>query len=444
MDKRLSYLRRLSGLVLSGSCTYYVGFMERAVVVKSAMAELIHAKFLSWRHLHLLEDPFFAKADVESAVNIHKSRGMARNRGISNFQSWLDRTSMPLGDLTYEVMTSLKNGSSYYVHRHMEKPRRPLLYWKSTESHSDRFFGINGGWEVHDYVAPALRNKLRILLTRIEPPKPVVLRKAPADTPQQTAPVDDTPRDERHMFQLEVESENDVPLPEKLYITLVAFNKTQDARPVHQVNDIVWDFESRIFRAKPGDSFEVFAITDQMKAVKKDLRDNKNLTQSVNDQLIAPLEITDTFNRADDVVVHTVKYVVPEVRSLIINYEYGKHDSKPKDDILVLVHEDSDWIQTIYVGSNNVKGDVAFHDDGWVKITFEDIPKEGKFSLYSENRNSNASPATMFSDKTESELMAKPEYTTETAADIDESEEDLTMLGETFEWEEWLTAVARS
>ncbi|NRA25031.1 MAG: hypothetical protein HRU08_11285, partial [Oleispira sp.] len=286
------------------------------MVVKSAMAELIHAKFLSWRHLHLLEDPFFAKADVESAVNIHKSRGMARNRGISNFQSWLDRTSMPLGDLTYEVMTSLKNGSSYYVHRHMEKPRRPLLYWKSTESHSDRFFGINGGWEVHDYVAPALRNKLRILLTRIEPPKPVVLRKAPTDTPQQTAPVDDTPRDERHMFQLEVESENDVPLPEKLYITLVAFNKTQDARPVHQVNDIVWDFESRIFRAKPGDSFEVFAITDQMKAVKKDLRDDKNLTQSVNDQLIAPLEITDTFNRADDVVVHTVKYVVPEVRSL--------------------------------------------------------------------------------------------------------------------------------
>ncbi|MEH6450896.1 MAG: LysM peptidoglycan-binding domain-containing protein [Oleispira sp.] len=147
------------------------------------MAELIHAKFLSWRHLHLLEDPFFAKSDVESAVNIHKSRGMARNRGISNFQSWLDRTSMPLGELTYEVMDSLKNGTSYYVHRHTEKPRRPLLFWKSTESKSDSFFGINGGWEVHDYVAPPLRNKLRILLSRIEPPKPVVIRKAPSNAP---------------------------------------------------------------------------------------------------------------------------------------------------------------------------------------------------------------------------------------------------------------------
>ncbi len=77
------------------------------------------------------------------------------------------------------------------------------------------------------------------------------------------------------------------------------------------------------------------------------------------------------------------------------------------------------------------------------KVTFEDIPKEGNFSLYSENRNSNASPVTMFSDKAESELMTKTEYTTETAADIDESEEDLTMLGETFEWEEWLAGLAR-
>lgn len=180
----------------------------------------------------MLEDPFFAKSDVESAVNIHKSRGMARSRGISNFQSWLDRTSMPLGALNYAVLNSLKNGTSYYVHRHTEKPRRPLVFWKSTDSKNDSFFGINGSWEVHDYVAPPLRNKLRILLKRIDPPKPVIIRKVPITATQSVAPANDTPRDERHMFLLEVESENDVPLPVKAYVTLVAFNKTQDSRPV--------------------------------------------------------------------------------------------------------------------------------------------------------------------------------------------------------------------
>jgi hypothetical protein len=406
------------------------------------MAELIHAKFLSWRHLHLLEDPFFAKSDVESAVNIHKSRGMARNRGISNFQSWLDRTSMPLGELNYAVLNSLKNGTSYYVHRHTEKPRRPLVFWKSTDSKNDSFFGINGSWEVHDYVAPPLRNKLRILLKRIDPPKPVVIRKIPAASPQQTAPVDDTPRDERHMFLLEVESENDVPLPVKAYITLVAFNKTQDSRPVQQVNDVVWDFESRIFRAKPGDSFEVFAITDQMKVVKKDLRDNNNLSRSVSDKLISALEVTDTFTRADDVIVHAVKYVIPEVRSLIVNYEYGKHDSKPKNDVLVLVHEDSDWIQTVYVGKNNEKGDVLFEDDGWVKLSFENIPKKGKFSLYNESKNSNASPTTMFSSMTEADLLKEITYTPESSSVVDEKAEDHSTLGETLKWEEWLENLA--
>lgn len=170
-----------------------------------------------------------------------------------------------------------------------------------------------------------------------------------------------------------------------------------------------------------------------MKVVKKDLRDNNNLIRSVSDKLISALEVTDTYTRAYDVIVHTVKYVIPEVRSLIVNYEYGKHNSKPKDDVLVLVHEDSDWMQTVYVGSNNAKGDAVFVDDGWVKATFEDIPKKGKFSLYSESRNSNASPVTMFTDMTEVSLLKKITYTPETSSIMNEKEEDLLLLGETFE-----------
>jgi hypothetical protein len=344
---------------------------------------------------------------------------------------------MPFGDLECYAYDSVKNGDSFYVHRHVDKPKRSLLFWQANDDKSDSFYGVNGQWEVHDYVAPALRNKLKVLLTRLEPPKPVIIRQQanPASNP---TPDNDKPRDERHMFQLEVDSENDVPLPEKLYITLVAFNKTQDARPVHQVNDIVWDFESRIFRAKPGDSFEVFAITDQMKAVKKDLRDNKNLTQSVNDQLIAPLEITDTYNRADDVVVHTVKYVVPEVRNLIINHEFGLNDKKPRNDMFVLVNEDNDWLQTIHAGIKNTLGYGNYDEDGWIQLIFQDIPKSGKFSLYNYRKNSNGSPVTLISDLTETEILQEKQYQLLDTGDSTSHQMDNHLYMEAKEWDDWL------
>jgi len=274
------------------------------------MAELVHAKFLAWRHLHLLESPFFAKADVESAVNIHKSRGMARNRGISNFQAWLDRTSMPLGELTYEVMDSLKNGTSYYVHRHTEKPRRPLLYWNSSDEKSDSFFGINGGWEVHEYVAPALRNKLRIMLKRIDPPKPVIVRKIPNTAAAQTNNQSTQDVTEKHMFVLDVKQASGSTLPKQAKITLVGFNTTQDTRPVQEQSDVILDTESRIFRAKPGDVFEVFAIPDRMKVIRKDLIDNKNLNASIANNLITALQETNTYNRPDGTIVHEMEYLI--------------------------------------------------------------------------------------------------------------------------------------
>ncbi len=408
------------------------------------MAELIHAKFLSWRHLHLLEDPFFTKGDVISAVNVYESRGVDRPRGISNFQTWLNRTSMPYGDLDSFILNSLRNGDSFYVHRHYDTPKRPLVYWKSTDSNSDSFFGVNGSWEVHDHVAPSLRNRLKGLLGQLEPPKPVVIRQI-AKATTAPAPADDTPRDERHMFMLEVESENDVPLPDKAYITLVAFNKTQDTRPVQQVNDIVWDFESRIFRAKPGDNFEVFAITEQMNAVKKDLRDNNNLSKSISDQLISALEITDTFTRADDVVVHTVKYVVPENRILNIDQEFGAHLSGPHHEMFVLQDEDSDWVQRIEVTKSLSSPQTELKGGGWVRLQFEDIPKKGTFSLYSVAMDRQSSPVVHFNAQTTDDLKkVKVVDDLQTAAsDAEELEDDDNAIAMN-EFDSWLDDWAKA
>ncbi|MFT4765645.1 MAG: hypothetical protein ACI9OH_002757 [Oleispira sp.] len=408
------------------------------------MAELIHAKNLSWRHLHLLEDPFFARADVESAVRMHKTPGMAPNRGITNFQNWIGWTRLPLNDLNHAVLNSLNNGASYYVHHNADKPTRPLVFWKPAKSSKHSYLGENGDWEIHKYVPAPLSNKLRILLKEIEPSKPMTVYSIPEEVIAHSVPVSYISLNERHMFELEVEGENDTPIPENKKITLVGFNKKQNTVPVEEDKKLEQEVYSQIFRAKQGDHFEVFVIPERMKVVKQDLKDNRNLQKSVLEKSISPLKIVDTYTRADNVMVHVAKYVVPENHVLVINYEYGKHNSKPKDDVLVLVHEDSDWKQVLHIGDNNDLGEVDYDEDGWVKLAFHDIPKTGKFSLYNECKTSSASPVTMFSELSKSDLLEKPTYTPETSAPVDEKPEDLAALGETLEWEEWLESMAAS
>jgi hypothetical protein len=50
----------------------------------------------------------------------------------------------------------------------------------------------------------------------------------------------------------------------------------------------------------------------------------------------------------------------------------------------------------------------------------------------------------MFSELSKSDLLEKPTYTPETSAPVDEKPEDLTALGDTLEWEEWLESMAAS
>lgn len=405
------------------------------------MAELIHAKQLAWKHLHLLEDPFFAKWDVETAVRAYESRSGSGNRGISNFQAWYESVKMPPGELTRFTLHSLNNGDSFYVSRFTEVPKRPLLFWKITDASkgSDDFYGKNGRWEVHDHVNPALRNKLRTLLTRIQPPKPVVLRQEATQAESSAQKKEAKAEVVKHQILLETECENDCPMPPKHYVTLVGFNKSTGSKRIHQMNDVVHDTDSRVFSGEQGDEFEVFAITDKMPDVKKDLRNSGNLNQSVQQDQIKALEETSTHTRADGVVVHVYQYVIPEIRNLEINSEYGNHEVKPASDMLVLVHEDSGWTQTIFVGKRNPMGYVEYEKDGWVKIVFEDIPKSGKFSLYSYNQKSDASPVSFFTDKTEEDLYNEPEPTLAEAGEpLAPPETDSSLYDEALAWDEWL------
>ena len=386
-----------------------------------------------------MEDPFFAKADVESAVKTHKARGIVPNRGITNFQVWLDRTRLPLNDLNHAVLNSLKNGTSYYVHRDMDKPARPLVYWKPAESSNNSFLGVNGGWEVYDHVPAPLCNKLSILLKQIEPAKPMSVYNAPEVEIAQAIPVSYISQNERHMFVLEVESENDAPIPDEVYINLVGFNKTQNTLPVDQKNNVAHDFESQIFRAKHGDSFEVFAIPDRLKTVKKDFQENKNLKQSVLNKSIAALRITDTYTRADNVIVHAVEYIVPEIRMLVVEQEFGAHLSGPHHEMFVLQDEDSDWVQRIEVTKGLSSPQTELKADGWVRLQFEDIPKKGTFSLYSVAMDKQSSPVVHFNAQTTKDLKKEKvvDDLQTAASDAEELEDDDNAIAMN-EFDSWL------
>jgi len=277
------------------------------------MAELISPAMLAWRHLPQLEDPFFVRSQVEAAANHHQAGVQSYNRhSVSNFSDWLRQSGVSTEELSQYVLRSLEQGEVFYVHTINEKPIRPLVFWQESEETqaSDSFYGYNGHWQVYSYVKPAIRNKLQFLLQTLRPPKPVVVRKA-ASSAVQKNPAAQPKVKERHQFVVNIEAAKGCELPAEVPVTLVVLNTNKERVPVKQINDLIWNSESRVFRAEQGDSFEAFVIRERQKDVRKDLNDNKNLKASVAADLIAPLSISNTYTRNDDVIVHEVTYEVP-------------------------------------------------------------------------------------------------------------------------------------
>jgi hypothetical protein len=91
----------------------------------------------------------------------------------------------------------------------------------------------------------------------------------------------------------------------------VVENTTQSSLPVRQLKEVIYDSFSRVFTAEQGDSFKVFAVSDNMLDVRKDLNENKTLAASEANGLIAALQETGVETRADGVILHHVKYPVP-------------------------------------------------------------------------------------------------------------------------------------
>ncbi len=149
------------------------------------------------------------------------------------------------------------------------------------------------------------------MLRDVRPPEVwEVVRQAPAPDNADKPPVQKIER-EKHVILLNLTGQKDRPLPIKHNITLVVENSSQGNFPVRQLKEVIYDSFSRVFTSEQGDEFKVYAISDNMLGVKEDFNKNKNLEQSESAGLIKPLQETGQETRADGVILHHVKYEVP-------------------------------------------------------------------------------------------------------------------------------------
>ncbi len=379
---------------------------------------------LNWFDLQYIESPLMAKRTVQSnhgsnigGETIHN----AAEHGLPNNRS---KAFEPFG----AINDKLESGQVFFINTRTQMPVISRL-----EINPDG----TAKWELNNGLNAMFKNSLDAALHRVQVPKQYgVLRDEPA-APASNQPAAQKTVREKHIFLLDLEGQNDRPLPPKHNITLVVENTTQASLPVRQLKEVIYDSFSRVFTAEQGDSFKAYAVSENMLDVRKDLNENKTLAASEANGLIAALQETGVETRSDGVILHHVKYVVPVPLSLKVRYEFAQHGRNPSSDVLVLVHEDSSWKQAIYIAKQPKK--IINKEEGWLTVLFEDLPEKGKFSLYQQNQNTHSAPMTLFSDLEYAKIVKNDVIDEMAMVDpAPENTDDADLLTQAKSWDDWL------
>ncbi|MFT5594740.1 MAG: hypothetical protein ACI8SR_003134, partial [Oceanicoccus sp.] len=178
---------------------------------------------------------------------------------------------------------------------------------------------------------------------------------------------------------------------------------------------------------------KVYAVPDSLVEVRKDLNTNKNLADSESKGLIKALTETGQETRADGAILHHFDYIVPVPLSLKVESVYSNTRESSPSDVYILKHEDSDWVQTIYIAKH--KKQVLSEGSFNTTIEFTGLPEKGKFTLIKQNQNRQASPVTLFSDLEYKDIV-EPKSIEEWPVGAElKSDDDQKSSGE---WDEWL------
>ncbi len=358
------------------------------------MLTLKKGQELNWFDLQYIESPLMAKRTVQSNHGTRIGGELVHNANEHGLPDDRSKVFDPYG----AINNKLDNGQVFLVNTSTQMP---------VISRLDITPDNTAKWELHNGPHLMFLNAIDAALHRVQVPRQYgVLRDEPAKPANNQAAAQKTVR-EKHIFLLDLEGQNDRPLPPKYNITLVVENTTQSSLPVRQLKEVIYDSFSRVFTAEQGDAFKAYAITDSMLDVKKDLNENKTLAASEANDLIVALEETGVETRSDGVILHHVKYAVPVPLNLKVRYEFGLHNRKPTADVLLLQNEDASWVQAIDVSKHPKQ--VEDTENGWLTVVFEGLPEnekdKEKFTLYQQDQKSHGSPITVFTGLSYSEAV---------------------------------------
>ncbi len=253
---------------------------------------------LNWHDLQYIESPLMAKRTVQSNHGTRIGGETVHNAA----QHGLPDNRSKVFDAYGAINDKLDNGQVFLINN---RTQMPVISRLEIGENNRAKWVINTGPNL------MFLNAIDAALHRVDIPKQyAVIRNEPAQAANDQPAAQKTVR-EKHIFLLNLEGQNDRPLPDKHNITLVVENTTQSNIAVRQLKEVIYDSFSRVFSAEQGDSFKVYAITDSMLEVRKDLNDNKNLAASVANNAITALQETSIETRSDGVILHNMKYVVP-------------------------------------------------------------------------------------------------------------------------------------
>jgi hypothetical protein len=269
---------------------------------------------LNWFDLKYIESPLMAKRTVQSNHGTHFGGEIIHNGNEHGLPDNRSKVFEPYG----AIDNKLDNGQVFLINHSTQMP--VIAQLEITANNTPK-------WKLNQGQNLMFLNALDAALNRVQVPKPYgVLRDEPAAPAENQTSAEKTVR-EKHIFLLDLEGQNDRPLPPKHNITLVVENTTQSSLPVRQLKEVIYDSFSRVFTAEQGDSFKAYAVSDNMLEVRKDLNENKTLAVSEANGLIAALQETGVETRADGVILHHVKYPVP---NNFIEIELLDEDDEPE------------------------------------------------------------------------------------------------------------------
>ena len=277
------------------------------------MLALKYSHQLSWGELKFIEDPMHAIRTVESEHGRRIGGKSIENAHLHDLPNGDDRRFDPYRFLK----TKLENGQVFLVNHSTMVPAVTSL---------DIDADGNPEYTLRNSTSQYFHSAFRSALRHIPVPKPMgVLRDEPK--PAQAKQEQTKVEREKHVILLNLEGQNDRPLPLKHNITLYVENTTQGTTAARQLSEVIYNPYSKVFSTEKGDGLKVYAIPDSLLEVRKDLNTNKNLADSESKDLIKALTETGQETRADGAILHHFTY---PVANNYIEIELLDEDDEPE------------------------------------------------------------------------------------------------------------------